>query len=62
MGLVVGDITSRADVSPAGTVLEQSIAPNTDAKEGSVITFVVSSGPDVDDGGDVPGIGGEELP
>ena len=62
MGLVVGDVSSRADVSPIGTVLEQSIAPNTDVKEGTVITFVVSSGPDVDDGGEEPGIGGEELP
>ena len=62
MGLVVGDVFSRADVSPIGTVLEQSIAPNTDVKEGTVITFVVSSGPDVDDGGEEPGIGGEELP
>lgn len=62
MGLVVGDVSSRADVSPIGKVLEQSIAPNTDVKEGTVITFVVSSGPDVDDGGEEPGIGGEELP
>ncbi len=62
MGLVVGDVSSRTDVSPIGTVLEQSIAPNTDVKEGTVITFVVSSGPDVDDGGEEPGIGGEELP
>ena len=62
MGLVVGDVSSRADISPIGTVLEQSIAPNTDVKEGTVITFVVSSGPDVDDGGEEPGIGGEELP
>ena len=62
MGLVVGDVSSRADVSPIGTVLEQSIAPNTDVKEGTVITFVVSSGPDVDDGGEESGIGGEELP
>lgn len=62
MGLVVGDVSSRADVSPIGTVLEQSIAPNTDVKEGTVITFVVSSGPDVDDGGEEPSVEGEELP
>ena len=62
MGLVVGDVSSRADVSPIGTVLEQSIAPNTDVKEGTTITFVVSSGPDVDDGGEEPIVGGEELP
>ena len=43
-------------------MLEQSIAPNTDVKEGTVITFVVSSGPDVDDGGEEPSVGGEELP
>ena len=62
MGLVVGDVSSRADVSPIGTVLEQSIAPNTVVKEGTTITFVVSSGPDVDDGGEEPSVGGEELP
>ena len=62
MGLVVGDVSSRADVSPIGTVLEQSIAPNTEVKEGTAITFVVSSGPDVDDGGEEPSVEGEELP
>ena len=62
MGLVVGDVSSRADVSPIGTVLEQSIAPNTEVKEGTAITFVVSSGPDVDDGGEAPSVEGEELP
>ena len=62
MGLVVGDVSSRADVSPIGTVLEQSIAPNTVVKEGTTITFIVSSGPDVDDGGEEPSVGGEELP
>ena len=62
MGLVVGDVTERADVSPAGTVLEQSIAPETDVKEGTTITFVVSSGPDVDDGAgaEAPAAGGDE--
>ena len=62
MGLVVGDVSSRADVSPIGTVLEQSIAPNTEVKEGTAITFVVSSGPDVDDGGEEPSVEGEEPP
>lgn len=45
-GLTRGDVTRRFDAAPAGTVIEQSIAPLSVVDEGTVITFVVSDGPE----------------
>ena len=47
MGLKVKDHVFQFSSKPAGTVLEQTIAPNTEAKEGDEITFTVSQGPEV---------------
>ncbi len=47
MGLKVKDHVFQFSNKPAGTVLEQTIAPNTEAKEGDEITFTVSQGPEV---------------
>ncbi len=61
-GLTRGDITRRFDAAPAGTVIDQSIAPLSVVDEGTVITFVVSDGPEEQpvtpeesgDGGEAP--------
>lgn len=45
LGLVVGDSSSEYSDEPAGTVIHQSIATNTDAKTGDSIYFTISLGP-----------------
>ena len=62
-GLVVGSVETRPDETPAGIVIEQSIAPNTTVTEGTEISFVISSGPAwTGDGGDTSTAGGEMQP
>ena len=47
MGLKVKDHVFRFSSKPAGTVLEQSLAVGTEAKEGDEIVFTVSQGPEI---------------
>ena len=46
LGLVVGEPQYQSSDKPEGTVLGQSVAASTTVKEGTDITFTVSSGPE----------------
>ena len=46
LGLTVADTEEVASEQPAGTVVYQSIAPNTEVEEGTAITLHYSKGPE----------------
>jgi beta-lactam-binding protein with PASTA domain len=44
-GLRVGDVETRTDAAPFGTVIRQEPAPSTSLRSGEAIKLVVSVGP-----------------